>query len=162
MDSTLRKRQRRGEVTWRDLARLGLCAVRLWDGNGHGYGRGCGNGYGNGNGNGDGHGYGNGKQKEEAMDYTAFIGVGTPVVVRSYTTGVVVGRLAGGEGGAVALTAWRWLREWRDVGGAGSVYDLVSSGVTPQERGPLTESATVLQQADVFAIDEAAYERLAL
>lgn len=95
------------------------------------------------------------------MDYTQLIEIGAPVVVRSYTSGVIVGRLAGGEGGAVALTDWRWLRRWEGVGGEGSVYDLVQSDKVPSRRGPLTASPTILQQADVFVVSEEAYERLA-
>lgn len=79
------------------------------------------------------------------LDYTHLIPTGTPVVVRSYTSGVVVGRLAAGAGGVVALTDWRWLRRWEGVGGEGSVYDLIASTVTPQRRGPLTAELILLQ-----------------
>ena len=96
------------------------------------------------------------------LDYTHLISVGTPVVVRSYTSGVVVGRLAAGAGGVVGLTHWRWLRRWEGAGGEGSVYDLVASSVRPQRRGPLTESLTLLQQADVMTVSEDTYKRLAL
>ena len=96
------------------------------------------------------------------LDYTHLVPVGSPVVVRSYTSGVVVGRLAAGAGGVVALIDWRWLRRWEGVGGEGSVYDLVASNVTPQRRGPLTAELTLLQQADVLVVSEAVYKRLAL
>ena len=96
------------------------------------------------------------------LDYTHLVPVGTPVVARSYTSGVVVGRLAAGAGGVVGLTHWRWLRRWEGVGGEGSVYDLVASNVVPQRRGPLTEGLTLLQQADVLAVSEDVYKRLAL
>ncbi len=96
------------------------------------------------------------------MRHTDYVAVGTPVVVRSYVSGVVVGRLAGGEGGSVVLTDWRWLRRWEGVGGEGSVYDLIASDVAPSRRGPLIASLTILQQADVLVVGDAAYSRLAL
>jgi len=95
------------------------------------------------------------------MQYGEYIKLGTPVVVRSYTSGVAVGRLAGGEAGTVVLTDWRWLRRWEGVGAEGSVYDLVASDVVPSQRGPLTAETTILQQADVMVVSEAVYERLA-
>lgn len=95
------------------------------------------------------------------MNYTTVIKKDTPVVVRSYTSGVVVGRLFDGEQGTVVLTDWRWLRSWRGVGGSGSIYDLVASDVVPHDRGPLTPDLSVLQQADVMVISDEAYRRLA-
>ena len=94
------------------------------------------------------------------MKYCELIEQGTPVVVRSYVSGVIVGRLHAGEVGTVALTDWRWLRRWSDVGGEGSVYDLVQSDKAPTQRGPLTEGITLLQQADCLVISEEAYARL--
>jgi hypothetical protein len=143
------------------------------DGNGDGDGYGYGYGYGYGNGNGDGYGYGygdgygngngdsgNGEPSGEVMRYTEVIQVGSPVVLRSYVSGVIVGRLAGGDDGTVALTDWRWLRRWEGVGNEGSVYDLVKSSKAPSRVGPLTAAVGVFQQADVMQIDESAYARL--
>lgn len=95
------------------------------------------------------------------MNYGELLEIGTPVVVRSYTSGVCVGRLHGGSGGCVALTDWRWLRRWENVGGEGSVYDLVASDVTPSRRGPFSAEVTILQQADLMVVSEDAYTRLA-
>jgi len=97
------------------------------------------------------------------MRYEDFIPVGSPVVVRCYVSGIVVGRLAGGEGGTVALTDWRWLRRWSGLEGTeGSVYDLVADPTCrPDRRGPLTKDLTVLQQADVMLVSEDVYQRLA-
>jgi len=97
------------------------------------------------------------------MRYEDFIPVGSPVVVRCYVSGIVVGRLAGGEGGTVALTDWRWLRRWSlEEGSEGSVYDLVAHPTArPDRRGPLTKDLTVLQQADVMMVTEEVYQRLA-
>lgn len=94
------------------------------------------------------------------MNYTDILPVGTPGVVRSYASGIFVGRLAAGSGGTVVLTCWRWLRRWEGVGGEGSVYDLVQSDKTPSRRGPYSESEHILQQADFLVISEKAYERL--
>ena len=94
------------------------------------------------------------------LDYTDILPAGTPVVVRSYTSGVLVGRLAAGCGGVVALTDWRWLRRWEGVGGEGSVYDLIHSKAVPSRRGPRTAERVLLQQVDVMEVSEAVYERL--
>jgi hypothetical protein len=91
---------------------------------------------------------------------TDYLQVGTPVVVRSYVSGVVVGRLVGGGDGSVVLEDWRWLRRWEGVGGEGSVYDLVQSNVVPSRRGPRTAEKTIVQQADVLTVSEAVFERL--
>ena len=136
------------------------------NGNGHGdgYGDGHGNGYGNGYGNGDGYGngYGNGYGKKgDLVTIEDVIERGASVVVRSYVSGVIVGRLRAGSAGSVALTDWRWIRCWEEVGGEGSVYDLVASGKVPTQRGPLTAEVAVFQQADVMVVDEATYSRLA-
>ena len=153
------------------LRRRGLARCHLWDGYGDGYGNGNGsgdgNGYGSGNGSGNGdgdgygygYGYGYGKQGE-SMKHADYISLGSPVAIRSYVSGVFVGLLHGGEGGTVVLTNWRWLRRWEGVGNDGSVYDLVASDVTPQQRGPFTETPVILQQADVMVISDEAYERL--
>jgi hypothetical protein len=95
------------------------------------------------------------------MNYTETLRVGTPVVCRSYVSGVIVGRLHSGEAGVVALTHWRWLRRWEGVGGEGSVYDLVTSDKTWSQAGPYAVEVTILQQADVMVISEEAYARLA-
>lgn len=95
------------------------------------------------------------------MKYTDYIEGKTPVVVRSYTSGVVVGRLVAGEAGTVVLSHWRWLRRWENVGNEGSVYDLVHSDQKPVRTGPFAEGTTILQQADVMEIDETTYTRLA-
>jgi len=95
------------------------------------------------------------------MDYMSYIKAGTPVIVRSYTSGVVCGRIQGGERGSVVLSDWRWIRRWEGVGGEGSVYDLIHSGKAPTRRGPLAEETTILQQADVMEISEEAYKRIA-
>ena len=139
------------------------CGSGNGNGYGNGYGGGYGNGYGYGGGYGNGYGYGFGKEPKECKDmrYEDLIEIGTPVVARSYVSGVLVGRLVGGEVGTVALREWRWLRHWRAVGNVGSVYDLVASGKGPVEASPLTEALTIVQQADVMVIDEAAYARLA-
>ena len=129
------------------------------NGNGYGYGYGDGYGYGYGSGYGYGYGYGYGKQGE-SMKHADYISLGSPVAIRSYVSGVFVGLLHGGEGGTVVLTNWRWLRRWEGVGNDGSVYDLVASDVTPQQRGPFTETPVILQQADVMVISDEAYERL--
>ena len=90
-----------------------------------------------------------------------FLPIGSPVVVRSYVSGVMVGRLVGGESGTVVLERWRWLRRWEGVGGEGSVYDLVAHGGSGVTRaGPATEARTILQQADVLAIGEDVYAQL--
>ena len=94
------------------------------------------------------------------MRHTDYIQVGSPVVVRSYVSGVFAGRLMGGEGGSVAIYDWRWLRRWSGVGGQGSVYDLIRSGKRPDQRGPFTPEVTVLQQADVCSVSEACYDAL--
>ena len=94
------------------------------------------------------------------MNHTDYIKRGAAVVLRTYTSGVVVGRLQGGEDGSVALQPWRWLRRWEDVGGEGSVYDLVNSDKAPTRRGPLTDTVVILQQADVMEVSEECYERL--
>lgn len=93
------------------------------------------------------------------MDYVNFIRKGTPVVVRSYVSGVFAGRLIGGEKGVVAIVDWAWIRSWRGVGGAGSVYDLIASAVTP-DHGPRFETPQVIQQADVVEITEDQLKRL--
>jgi len=97
------------------------------------------------------------------MRYEDLIPVGAPVVVRRYVSGIVVRRLAGGEGGTVALADWRWLRRWSGLEGPeGSVDDLVAAPTCrPDRRGPLTKALTILQQADVLLVDEDTYERLA-
>lgn len=95
-----------------------------------------------------------------SLDYTDILPVGTPVVVRSYTSGVFVGRLRAGADGVVVLTDWRWLRHWEGVGGEGSVYDLVHSGKVPTRRGPLVAEEKILQQADCLRVTEAVYARL--
>lgn len=95
------------------------------------------------------------------MNCEDIIQAGNPVVVRSYVSGVIVGRLRSGAAGSVTLTDWRWIRRWEGVGGEGSVYDLVQSDKAPTQRGPLTTGVTILQQADVMEISEAAYKRLA-
>ena len=95
------------------------------------------------------------------MRHTEYIKVGSAVVVRSYTSGVFVGRLVGGEAGTVVLGERRWLRRWEGVGGEGSVYDLVKSDKTPSRRGPLQDGVCTLQQADVMTISEECYQRLA-
>ena len=128
-------------------------------GSGNGYGDGDGYGYGDGDSDGDGNGNGN---KEGLVMIEDLIEVGTPVVLRSYVSGVIVGRLRAGASGSVALVDWRWLRRWQGVGGEGSVYDLVHSDKVPTRRGPLTVEVAVFQQADVMVIDEATYKRLAL
>lgn len=94
------------------------------------------------------------------MNYLEILEIGTPVVVRSYVSGVFVGRLACGAGGVVGLTDWRWLRHWSGVGGEGSVYALVASDVVPDQRGPFTAELTLLQQADVLVVSEKVYARL--
>jgi hypothetical protein len=101
------------------------------------------------------------------MNYTDIIPIETPVVARSYVSGVVVGRLLGGSAGTVALAYWRWLRQWEGVGkgvgvgGEGSVYDLIASEMSVSQVGPYTIEITILQQADIMVISEAAYARLA-
>ena len=95
------------------------------------------------------------------MDYTQWIKAGSPVVVRSYVSGILVGKLSGGEAGVVVLTDWRWIRRWEGVGGEGSVYDLVQSGKAPTRAGPFISARKIVQQADVLEIDEATYARLA-
>ncbi len=95
------------------------------------------------------------------MQYTDYLPVGSPVVVRSYVSGVVVGRIVTGEAGTVVLRDWRWLRRWEGVGGAGSVYDLIRSDKAPTQAGPLTPGQSILQQADAVAISEQTYKRLA-
>ena len=167
-----------------ERARIGLCEIRVSRGNGNGYGtgRGSGNGSGNGSGYGTGYGYGYGNgsgsgrgsgngsgygrgrgiTEDQEMNYTDYVKVGTPVLVRSYVSGVFVGLLAGGEAPVVVLSDRRWLRSWEGVGGEGSVYDLIGSDVTPSRRGPLLHGTAVIQQADVDVIDRATYERLAL
>jgi hypothetical protein len=95
------------------------------------------------------------------MNYLTYLEPGTAVVARSYVSGILVGRIHCGAGGVVGLTEWRWIRRWEGVGGEGSVYDLVRSGVTPSRRGPFTEELTLVQQADIMVISEDAYERLA-
>lgn len=95
------------------------------------------------------------------MNLSDYLEIGSPVVVRSYVSGVIVGRLVGGSAGSAVLRDWRWLRTWEGVGGEGSVYDLIQSKKAPTRRGPLTTETTVLQQADVMAITEEAYARLA-
>ena len=82
------------------------------------------------------------------------------MLVRAYVAGVVVGRLAGGSHGDVALTNWRWLRKWEVQGVEGSVYHLGKSDVVPHERGPFTEEPTCFGQAQVIQITEARYEGL--
>ena len=151
IDALLRRRMRDGVATGRDLARVGLTSVFVWPGygNGNGYGDGNGNGYGNGNG-----------KKGTLVKHTDYIQVGTPVVVRSYVSGVFVGKLAGGEAGSVMLTGWRWLRRWEGVGGEGAVYNLVNSKKAPTRGGPLFDEPTILQQADVMVVDEECYTRL--
>ena len=137
-------------------------------GSGHGNGNGNGNGYGDGYGDGDGNGYGdgygygdgNGKTKDLEMRHTDYVKQGTPVGVRSYVSGVFVGRLAGGEGSTVVLRDLRWLRRWEAVGNEGSVYDLVESGKAPTRRGPLLAGPQFLQQADPLVVSEECYERL--
>ena len=94
------------------------------------------------------------------MRHEELIQLGTPVVARSYTSGIFVGRLAGGEGGTVALRDCRWLRRWKGVGGEGSIYDLIASDETPFRRGPVMIGPQILQQADVTPISEACYKRL--
>ena len=94
------------------------------------------------------------------MQYTDFIPVGSPVLVRAYTAGVLAGRLLGGEGGDVALSDWRWLRRWEAEGVEGSCYHLPASGIVPHERGPLMKLPTVFGQAQVLQITEEQYERL--
>ncbi len=155
-DASLRLAQRFGDQLGlaRSAARAGKCVVRRW--------RGYGNGYGYGDGDGDGDGDGNGNGKGECVQTEDLIQTGSPVVVRSYVSGVVVGRIRAGGLGSVALTDWRWLRRWEGVGGEGSVYDLVRSSVVPIRRGPLTADVAVFQQADVMQIDEETYKRLAL
>ena len=93
--------------------------------------------------------------------YTQIVKQGTPVVVRSYTSGVVVGKLVSGSSGVVSVNQWRHLRKWRDVGGEGSVYDLIKSDKVPTERGPFMSDTTILQQADVVVISDEDYSRLA-
>lgn len=176
-DARLQRRLRDGEATRVDLLRAGLVRVRCWDGygsvDGHGagdgyggsgygsgYGGGYGYGYGSGNGYGNGYGDGSGKTERHPVRYTEIYTRGTPVVVRSYTSGVFVGRLHDGEGGVVVLTDCRWLRRWAGVGGEGSVYDLIESGVTPQRRGPQIAGPEILQQADCTPISEECYTRL--
>src|SRR5690606_41025630 len=97
------------------------------------------------------------------MQYTDILPIGAPVVVRTYVSGVVVGRLAAGEGGTVALTDWRWLRRWSlGQGNEGSVYDLIAHPTArPDRRGPLVAELTIVQQADVMAVSEETYQRLA-
>jgi hypothetical protein len=147
-------------------------------GYGYGYGHGHGNGYGYGHGHGDGNGYGDGdgngygdgdgygpkapKAGGTTVIYTTILPVGSPVVVRSYVSGVIAGRLAHCEDGTVALTDWRWLRSWRGVGGEGSIYDLVRSGKRPERAGPLVAEMTIVQQADVVSVSEDVYTRLAV
>jgi len=94
------------------------------------------------------------------MNYTDIIPRNTPVVCRTYVSGVIVGRLEDGEKGVVVLTEWRHLRNWQNVGNQGSVYDLVQSNVVPQTRGPLMTQKGVFQQADIFIVDEDTYLRL--
>lgn len=94
------------------------------------------------------------------MEYTDIIPINTPVVIRSYTSGVLVGRIQAGEKGVVVLTDWRHLREWSNVGEQGSVYNLINSKVVPV-RSPLMTEKTIVQQADVIVVSEEAYERLA-
>ena len=96
-----------------------------------------------------------------AIRINEIVKIGTPVVVRSYVSGVIVGRLHGGEIGAVVLIDWRWLRYWEGSGGEGSVYDLVHSDVTPSQRGPFMDTVALFSQADVMEISESCYERLA-
>ena len=131
------------------------------DGYGHGYGYGNGSGHGYGDGHGDGHGDGDGRPAQEGnMDYTDFIPAGSPVLVRAYTAGVVVGKLLGGSGGDVALSNWRWLRKWEASGIEGSCYHLPESGIVPSERGPFTRAPTVFGRAQAMQITEEQYERL--
>ncbi len=136
-------------------------------GNGHGNGDGSGSGNGDGNGNGNGTGTGNGSgygtgepSKESLVKISDVIPLQSPVVLRSYTSGVIVGRLEGGENGTAAVSNWRWLRRWTGVGNEGSVYDLVNSTVSPSRRGPFTPTVGVFQEADVMVISEEAYVRL--
>ena len=98
------------------------------------------------------------------MRHTEYVAVNTPVVVRGYVSGIIVGRLTGGESGSVILTDWRWIRSWQGVGQEGSVYDLVygPNNVKPTDRGPgPIPEMTIIQQADVMLISEDAYARLA-
>jgi len=139
------------------------------NGNGNGYGYGCGygdgDGYGDGNGNGYGNGYGYGNGNGEGTRYqvqvTNYIPQGTPGVVRSYVSGVIVGRLVAGESGTILLRDWRWLRRWSLGSGSGSVYDLVQSDKAPTDRGPFRAEVAAFQQSDFMAISEAVYQRLA-
>ena len=94
------------------------------------------------------------------MRHTDFVNADSPVVARSYVSGVIAGRLVGGDGGTVALRDWRWLRGWEGVGGEGSVYDLIQSDVVPSRRGPLTHEVGIFQQADIQVVSEAVYRRL--
>jgi hypothetical protein len=94
------------------------------------------------------------------LNYTDVLPVGAPVVVRSYVSGVFVGRLRAGEAGVVVLAEWRHLRSWTNAGGQGSVYNLVHASTPTIDAGPLTAEETILQQADVLAISEECYARL--
>lgn len=134
------------------------------NGNGDGDGNGDGEGFGNGNGDGDGFGNGNGDgdppRGDQQVKHTDYIQIGTPVVVRSYVSGVFVGRLAGGEAGTVLITDWRWLRRWEGVGREGSVYDLIHSDKAPTRWGPRIADMHMLQQADAIVVSEECYTRL--
>jgi len=131
-----------------------------YDGNGNGNGYGNGGGKGNGYGGGSGYGKSDGKLKEYRVEYLDYFEAGSPGVVRSYVSGIFAARLVGGSRGTIVVENARWLRHWENVGGEGSIHDLIASDVVPNRRGPMMMGRRALQQADWAAITEEQYARL--
>ena len=88
------------------------------------------------------------------------LSVGDPVLVKSVGMGIHVGRLAGCEGRAVALTDSRHIRSWSGVGGSGSLYHLAVSTATPADRGPVMERQLMLDCDGVIPLSPASWAAL--
>lgn len=89
------------------------------------------------------------------------IELGSPVMVKSVGMGIHVGLLAGCDGRAVALRDARHMREWRDVGGAGSLYDLARGKVRPTSRGPVIDRQLVLDADGLIPLSAEEFDALA-